>query len=226
MKKTVITLVIMLVAAAAALAGQREKIGIDMSLDTDGDGKVEDTEAALAIKNIYGLDRNNAISREMVLDSLHATKEQLYDIVMDWFARSFDEDGAAIQHSDKESGLFIAKTLIPDVAHASSFSSNTDISITVLVRIDMKDGKMKISTSVQKYEMLNDLNWLGIILNLDSPPARSYVEVVPSECYPFTKKIKKEGARALVASHIYSIGLIDSIRDAVISGTAAANENW
>lgn len=150
MKKTVITLVILLVTAAAALAGQREKIGIDMSLDTDGDGKVEDTEAALAIKNIYGLDRNNAISREMILDSLRATKEQLYDIVMDWFARSFGEDGAAIQHSDNESGLFIAKTLIPDVAHASSFSSNTDISITVLVRIDMKDPPSMLHSQLRR----------------------------------------------------------------------------
>lgn len=44
-----------------------------------------------------------------------------------------------------------------------SFASSADISADVIIRVDLKDGRMRITTSIQKYEMEKGKGVLGAL---------------------------------------------------------------
>lgn len=92
--------------ANAQIITEQDFAAVDMSaFDTDGNGKIKDDEAALAIKDLYGLDKNNSITRVTIIDSIPKTKEQIYVAVNDWFARSFNDGKSVIQFNDKDARL-------------------------------------------------------------------------------------------------------------------------
>lgn len=197
---------------------------IDMlQFDTDGNGKVKDKEAALAIKELYKLDKNNAITRVLVVDSIPKTKDQIYIDVNNWFVHSFQSGKSVIQLNDKDAGVIIAKGHVANMGSTLSFASHADISAWVIIRVDIKDAKMRITTTVQSYEMQKGMGVLGAL-------AGSYQtynqELIPTDCFPFADKNKKEGAKAFVKSHLYSIILIEKLKEAVLNGLTGTEDEW
>lgn len=213
--------------ASAQIITEQDLAAIDMSaFDTDGNGKVKDDEAALAIKDLYGLDKNNSITRATIVDSIPKNKEQIYIAVNDWFARSFNDGKSVIQLNDKDAGAIIGKGHISNMGSTVSFASNADISADVIIRVDIKDGRMRITTSIQKYEMEKGNGILGALAGGPAAYQKTHQEFIPSECFPFTKKQKKEGAKAFVKAHVYSVIVINKLKEAVLNGLTGGEDDW
>ena len=232
MKKTLLFISLMLAIAAGARAQiitEQDIEAIDMTqFDTDGDGKVKDQEAALAIKELYGLDKNNAITRVTVIEDITKSKEQIYVAVNDWFVRSFNDSKAVIQLNDKEAGCIIGKGYINKMGRTKSFFTNSDVSAYVIIRVDIRDNRMRITTTIQDYVMEKSsgtgMKILRGISGAGPISTSKVVNYIPSDCFPFTDKQKKEGAIGFVKGHIYSLVAINKLSDAVLNDLGGSDD--
>lgn len=186
-------------------------------------------DAAKNLSSSLSLDKNLSLSYVQVVDCPNKTKEQLYIALNHWASASFNDANSVIQLNDKESGCIIAQAYIDGIATHMGGMNRYNINIRPIIKIDIKDNKIRVTYTVQYYDVVK--MWGGGIMGaMSNARAKKELEKWPlNKCYPFIEKDKhkKTSSKALIMTHAFSNVIIDKIEEAVKNGIVGnEGDDW
>ena len=119
-------------------------------------------DAAANLSKGLTFDKNEALTYQQVIEVPGKTKEQLYVALNYWVTATF-KDKQAITLNDKEAGCIIVSSTIDAIADHTGTLFRYVVSITPLIKLDIKEGKVRVTYTVQNYDVLKveDGGWLG-----------------------------------------------------------------
>ena len=200
-------------------------------------------DAAANIASSLTLDKNESLTYQQVIEAPGKTKEQIY-LTLNYWATATFKDNQAITLNDKEAGCIIISSTIPAIAQHTGTINKYSVSITPVIRIDIKEGRVRVTYTVQSYDILADISggWLSPITadertfgdskrkKDDKTNANLYDEQWEiAHHYPFVEKDSKKRtcAKALVMTHAYSNAIIDKVEEALKNGIVGNDdEDW
>ena len=200
-------------------------------------------DAAKNLVTDLTLDRNESLTYQQVIEAPGKSKEQLY-VALNYWATATFKDNQAITLNDKEAGCIIISSTIVDIARHMGTLNKYSVSITPIIRLDIKDEKIRITYTVQNYDILTDIS--GGWLSLADPDERTYGDSKRkrddktnanlydeqweiAKRYPFVEKDaqKRTCAKALVMTHAYSNAIIDKVEEAITNGLVGnEDDDW
>ena len=198
-------------------------------------------DAAMNLGSTLTLDKNESLTYQQVFEAPGKTKQQLY-VAMNYWATATFQDKQAITLNDKEAGCIIISSTIRNIAeHQGTFNSYS-INITPIIRIDIKDGKVRVTYTVQNYDVLTDISGGWLSTTDDSKKTygdskRKQDDVTNANLYdeqweiamhyPFVAKDaqKRTCAKALVMTHAYSNAVLDKVEEAVKNGIVGNDDD-
>lgn len=205
-------------------------------------------EAAMNIAKDLSLDKNQSLTYQEVVPAPGKTKSQLYVALNYWVTATF-QDKQAITLNDKDAGCIILSSTIDGIADHTGTVNRYVVSITPIIRLDIKDEKVRVTYTVQNYEILKaqDAGWLGGLLDNsdnrqnnqnvfgdgkrmkdDKTDRRLYDEQWEiAKHYPFVEKDaqKRTCSKALVMTHAYSNAILDKVEEAIKNGVAGSDDD-
>ncbi len=207
-------------------------------------------DAAANLAKGLTFDKNDALTYQEVIEAPGKTKSQLYVALNYWVTATF-KDKQAITLNDKEAGCIIVSSTIDAIADHTGTLFRYVVSITPVIKLDIKDGKVRVTYTVQNYDILivEDGGWLGALgdrdnnrqrtqniysdgkrMKNDNTDRRLYDEQWEiTKHYPFVEKDaqKRTCSKALVMTHAYSNAIIDKVGEAIKNGiTGADDDDW
>jgi hypothetical protein len=161
---------------------------------------------------------------------------------MNYWATATFKDNQAITLNDKEAGCIIISSTLKNIAQHMGTLNKYSVSITPVIRIDIKEGRIRVTYTVQTYDVLADISggWLSPTDDVkktygdskrkadDKTNANLYDEQWEiAHHYPFVEKDaqKRTCAKALVMTHAYSNAVIDKIEEAVKNGLVGNDDD-
>ena len=179
--------------------------------------KIDYQKTALSLAELYPLDKHNAISRSVVYNIPGKSANEIYIEVNNWFVHTFNSGKSVIQLNDKEEGCIIGKGFINALGSNSGFFNDSKAAAWIILRVDIKDEKIRVIATIQSYEVEKST---GIGAALMGVPVQKYgvIEYVPSECFPYTKKEKGTGSKAITLAHCWIVSCFEQLNDAVNHG--------
>ena len=202
-------------------------------------------DAAKNLAEGLTLDKNESLTYQQVIQAEGKTKEQLY-VALNYWATATFKDHNAITLNDTEAGCIIISSTIPGIVEHMGTISKYTVSITPVIRLDIKEGRVRVTFTVQNYDILNDVSggWFGV--KPDGEKNKSYgdgkrkmddktnVSLYDENWeiarhYPFVEKDaqKRTCAKALVMTHAYSNAIIDKVEEALKNGIVGnEDDDW
>ncbi len=188
-------------------------------------------EAALSLVKELQLDKNNSLTYTQVIDCGEQAKDKLYITLNHWFTETFNDANAVIKLNDKETGCIIGQGFVSEIAgHVGGMNSYV-VNIRPIIKVDIKDKKIRVTYTVQYYDVTKAVGG-GIMGAIGGTvPTRSDEKWTLETCFPFIEKdghkAKKTSSKALVMTHAYSNVIMDKIEEAVKNGLVGnENEDW
>jgi hypothetical protein len=207
-------------------------------------------DAAANLAKSLTLDKNQSLTYQQVIEAPGKTKQQLY-VALNYWATATFKDKQAITLNDKEAGCIIISSTLEAIADHTGTLNRYVVNITPVIKIDIKEGKVRVTYTVQNYDILKveDGGWLGGLTETDKDQNRnkdSYAdgkrlnkdktdrhlfdeqwEIVKH--YPFVEKDaqKRTCSKALVMTHAYSNAIMDKVEEAIKNGIVGnEDEDW
>ena len=200
-------------------------------------------DAALNLAKGLKLDKNESLTYQQVIEAPGKKKQDLY-VALNYWATATFKDKQAITLNDKEAGCIIISSNIANIAEHMGTLNKYSVSITPVIRLDIKEGRVRVTYTVQTYDVLADISggWLSPTDNAkktsgdskrkadDKTNANLYDEQWEiAKHYPFVEKDpqKRTCAKALVMTHAYSNAIMDKVEEALKHGiTGADDDDW
>ena len=200
-------------------------------------------DAAANLATGLKLDKNQSLTYQQVIEVPGKTRQQLYVALNYWVTATF-KDKQTITLNDKEDGCIIVSSTIDNIVQHTGTLNSYSVSITPIIRLDIKDGKVRVTYTVQNYDILADVTggWLSAIgsdqrtfgdskrKKDDKTNANLYDEQWEiAHHYPFVEKDaqKRTCAKALVMTHAYSNAVIDKVEEALRNGIVGnEDDDW
>jgi len=178
-----------------------------------------------------------------VIEAPGKSKQNLY-VALNYWATATFKDKQAITLNDKEAGCIIISSTIIGIAEHIGTLNKYSVSITPVIRLDIKEGRVRVTYTVQNYDVLSDVSggWLSPTDSNkstygdskrkkdDKTNANLYDEQWEiARHYPFVEKDpqKRTCAKALVMTHAYSNAIMDKVEEALKHGiTGTDDDDW
>ena len=229
MKKTIIFLCGLFMAVCASAQFMRTEELEKYAKERYGDKWID---AAASLGGTLSLDKNNSLTYVQVIEAPGKSKESLYLLLNYWYTASFNDANSVIKLNDKELGCIIGEGYMENIAEHSAGLNAYNVSIRPIIKTDIKEGRVRVTYTVQNYDVLRVAGGglTGRLLSSDPRTMTSYDEKWPLEqCYPFVEKDKhkKTSSKALIMTHAYSNVIIDKIEEAIKHGVVGnEDEDW
>ena len=200
-------------------------------------------DAAMNLASELTLDKNESLTYQQVIEAPGKTKQQLY-VALNYWATATFKDKQAITLNDKDAGCIIISSTIANIVEHTGTINKYSVSITPVIRLDIKDGKVRVTYTVQNYDILADISggWLSLADHDDrtfGDSKRKKDDATNSNLYddsweiarhyPFVEKDpqKRTCAKALVMTHAYSNAIIDKVEEAIKNGIVGnEDDDW
>ena len=207
-------------------------------------------DAAANLAKELRFDKNESLSYQQIIEAPGKSKEKLYIAVNYWVTATF-KDKQAITLNDKDAGCIIISSTIDAIADHTGTLNRYVVSITPVIKIDIKEGKVRVTYTVQNYDILKaeDAGWLGALadnsdnrqnnqniysdgkrMKGDNTDRRLYDEQWEiAKHYPFVENDNKKRtcSKALVMTHAYSNAIIDKVEETVKNGIVGnEDDDW
>ena len=200
-------------------------------------------DAAKNLAENISLDKNQSLTYQQVIEAPGKTRDQLY-VALNYWATATFKDKQAITLNDKEAGCIIISSTIPSIVNHTGTINKYSVSITPVIRLDIKEGRVRVTYTVQSYDILADIS--GGWLSLTDPDERTFGDSKRKRDdktnanlydaqweiaghYPFVEKDaqKRTCAKALVMTHAYSNAIMDKVEEAVKNGIVGnEDDDW
>ena len=207
-------------------------------------------DAAMNLSKELVLDKNESLTYQEVVPAPGKTKSQLY-VALNYWATATFQDKQNITLNDKEAGCIIISSPINGIADHMGTMNRYVVNITPIIRLDIKDEKVRVTYTVQTYDILkaSDAGWIGMLAdnsnnrqnnqNIYSDGKRMKDDMTDrrlfdeqweiAKHYPFVEKDaqKRTCSKALVMTHAYSNAILDKVTEAVRNGVVGGeDDDW
>ena len=249
MKKWMLTAII---ALCGAVTGVQAQIMKSSDLEKYAKQKYGDKwlDAAANLAQGLSFDKNQSLTYQQVIEAPGKTKQQLYIMLNYWVTATF-KDKQAITLNDKDAGCIIISSTLDAIADHTGTLNRYVVNITPVIKIDIKEEKVRVTYTVQSYDILKveDGGWLGALAETDRDRNRTKDIYADSKRmkkdqtdrhlydeqweiikhYPFVEKDaqKRTCSKALVMTHAYSNAIIDKVEEAIKNGLVGnEDDDW
>lgn len=198
-------------------------------------------DAAANLARGLKLDKNESLTYQQVIEIPGKTKQQLY-VALNYWATATFKDNQAITLNDKEEGCIIISSTIRSIAEHMGTLNKYVVSITPVIRVDIKEGRIRVTYTVQNYDVLADISggWLSPTESSkstygdskrkqdDKTNANLYDErweIIRHYPFVVNDPQKRTCAKAFVMTHAYSNVVMDKLEEAVKHGIVGNDDD-